>query len=79
MLKLKNVTQKFTKINKSNEKIKFYANNGINLEIYDKKMIGLGPNSVSKSTFLCIITAVLKNIKMRKYYLTNGRVKNNFK
>ena len=41
MLKLKNVTQKFTKINKSKEKIKFYANNGINLEIYDKKMIGL--------------------------------------
>ena len=61
MLKAENIKKKFVKLTKKEEKVEFYANNGISVEAHDGEIIGiLGPNGAGKTTFLRIIAGILE-------------------
>ena len=60
MLRVKNISKKFERIDKSKNKITFYADQDISFEAGDGKIVGiLGPNGAGKTTLLRIIAGIL--------------------
>lgn len=61
MLKVKDLTKKFTKYNKKSQKVEFYADRGISFEAKEGEIIGiLGPNGAGKTTLLRMIAGILE-------------------
>ena len=61
MIRVDNVTKKFTKYKNKKEKEEFYANSGITFQASKGEVIGiLGPNGAGKTTLLRIISGILE-------------------
>ncbi len=64
MIKVKNVSKEFTKIDNKKKKITFLADNDISFEAKDGEILGiLGPNGAGKTTLLRIIAGIMKPTK----------------
>lgn len=60
MLKVKNISKRFERIDKNKNKTYFYADKDISFEAKDSKIVGiLGPNGAGKTTLLRIIAGIL--------------------
>lgn len=61
MIKIDNVSKKFTKLVNRKKKISFYADKNISFEVKGGEIVGiLGPNGAGKTTLLRIIAGVMK-------------------
>lgn len=60
MIQVDNVSKKFIKIEKNNNKIEFYADKDISFNIKEGKILGiLGPNGAGKTTLLRMLAGIL--------------------
>lgn len=61
MIKIDNVSKKFTRTNKNKEVQEFYADKNISFDIENGKIIGiLGPNGAGKTTLLRMLAGILE-------------------
>lgn len=61
MIKVDNVSKKFTKFIDKGKKIDFYADKNISFEVKEGEILGiLGPNGAGKTTLLRILSGIMK-------------------
>ena len=61
MIKVDNISKKFTKQISNKKSIEFYADQNISFEAKDGEILGiLGPNGAGKTTLLRILAGIMK-------------------
>ena len=69
MIKIDNVSKKFTRTNKRKEVEEFYADKNISFNIENGKIIGiLGPNGAGKTTLLRMLAGILEPTSGKVFY-----------
>ena len=61
MIRIKNISKKFIKIDENGKKESFYADFDLSFEVHDGEILGLlGPNGAGKTTLLRMLAGIMK-------------------